>query len=292
MALNVGSDGMGSWSLDFMRPLLERTFPHTKITCDAEKPANLVIRSHFVGLERAAPYRCAYITWSGESRRVAQLPDRPPLFEVNTFHSKAEHSVYFPHLVAEVPYTVRPSSSQKSPKKYCCAYAFSNHVVKRAQLFTSMRRIEPTCYSFGRSCPTDDNPFAAPNVDRKQNADHFKDFGFNVAMENAIVPGYITEKIGFAFCSGSVPIYWGDTETVNDFFNPASFLNVRDYANAEIAGSAAVEIWRDRQKFQKFLDAPIRLNNRLADYEAIYTEYRPWQKPMVDILRDAFPDFS
>jgi hypothetical protein len=138
--------------------------------------------------------------------------------------------------------------------------------------------------------PTTDNPFVAPAGKRSNNATFFSEFAYNVAMENTIIPGYLTEKIGFAFSSGSVPIYWGDTATVTRFFNPASFLNVLDYKNIVAAAQSAVKIWRDPQKLQKFLDAPITVNNLLADYEAIYTEYRSWQKPMVDALRDAFPD--
>jgi hypothetical protein len=155
-----------------------------------------------------------------------------------------------------------------------------------------MRSLEPTCYAFGRCSFTDDNPFVAPIGNRQENATTFREFGFTIAMENTSGPGYMTEKIGYAYCAGSVPIYWGDTDSVTSFFNPESFLNVRSYASPEAAADTAVEIWRDRQKLQKFLDAPLTLNKRLSDYEAIYTAYRPWQKPMVDILRDAFPDLS
>ena len=142
------------------------------------------------------------------------------------------------------------------------------------------------------SLTLNDTPFIAPIEIRGNNAEFFKEFGFNVAMENAVIPGYMTEKIGFAFNSGSVPIYWGDTETVNSFFNSESFINVRNYASAEAAGEASVEIWRDPQKYQKYLDAPIVLNDRLSNYEAIYREYRPWQKQMVDILHETFPEHS
>jgi hypothetical protein len=288
--MNVGSDGMGSWSYEFVLPLLQRTFPHTTITQDATRPYDLVVRSHFTHMERLPSYKCPYIVWSGESRPVPLLQDRAPLFELNTYHAARPNSIWFPHLIAECRETRRPELNQ--PKQYCCAYAFSNPILERELLFRKMRSLEPTCYSFGRSCPTNDNPFVAPAAYRQSNSKHFVKFAYNVAMENAIVSGYMTEKIGNAFMSGSVPIYWGDTDTVNDIFNPASFLNVQDYANVVKAAEAAVHIWRDPHKFQTYLDAPITLNNKLADYEAIYTEYRPWQKPMVDRLRDAFPDLS
>lgn len=290
MSLNVISDGMGRWSYGFMEPFLKRTFPQTTITFDATKPADLVIRSMFNKQETIAPFDCPYITWSGESRPVPLLPSHAPLFELNTYDCPRPNSVYFPHIVAELKETRRPVANL--PKKYCCSYAYSNPIAERELLFRAMRTLEPTCYSFGRSAPTADNPFAAPAGKRSNNATFFAEFGYNVAMENAIIPGYLTEKIGFAFSSGSVPIYWGDTATVTRFFNPEAFLNVLDYKNIVTAAQTAVNIWRDPQKFQKFLDAPITLNNMLSDYEAIYTEYRPWQKPMVDALREAFPDHS
>jgi hypothetical protein len=88
-----------------------------------------------------------------------------------------------------------------------------------------MRNLEPTCYAFGSSCFTPDNPFVTPISDFPNNYKIFNQFAFNVAMENTIAPGYITEKIGNAFKSGSVPIYWGASE-INEFFNPQSFINV------------------------------------------------------------------
>ena len=290
MSLNIVSDGMGSYGYSFMKPFFKRVFPHTDITYDNTKNADLVVRSHFTGAERANPYTCPYITWSGESRRVNVLNGHDPLFEINTHYTNMPNSVYFPHLIAEIQVTKRPETITK--KKYCCSYAFSNRIRERETLFKTMRSLEPSCYSFGRSCPTNDTPFIAPIEIRGNNAEFFKEFGFNVAMENAVIPGYMTEKIGFAFNSGSVPIYWGDTETVNSFFNSESFINVRNYASAEAAGEASVEICRDPQKYQKYLDAPIVLNDRLSNYEAIYMEYRPWQKQMVDILHETFPEHS
>ena len=65
-----------------------------------------------------------------------------------------------------------------------------------------------------------------------------------------------------------------------------------DYPSIEKVADTVVEIWRDKQKLQKYLDAPIAASNMLSDYEAVYTEYRPWQKPFVDRLRDAFPDLN
>jgi hypothetical protein len=289
--LNVCSDGMGSWSFGFLDPLLQRTFPHTRIIHDVHRDPDLVIRSHFTRMEFRPSYSCPYITWSGEVAPVALLPEKAPLFEVNTARSGRANEVWFPHLVAELEHTDRPRPIML-PKRWCGAYAFTARIPERERLFHALRAREPTCYAFGPSCRTADNPFEVSRSVRGGNANHFREFGFCVAMENCIAPGYITEKIGFAFSAGAVPIYRGDNATVTEFFNPASFVNVLDFPSIEAAADHVVEVWRDPQKLQKYLDAPLTLNDHLRNYEAIRTEYRPWQKPMVDTLQDAFPDLS
>jgi hypothetical protein len=282
---------MGSWSYGFLDPLFQRTFPHTRIVHDDRRAPDLVVRSHFTRMEQLSAYSCPYITWSGEVPPVALLSDRAPLFEVNTAQSGRPNEVWFPHLVAEIERTDRPTVIA-SPKRWCCAYAFTARIPEREQFFRALRAREPTCYAFGPSCKTHDNPFEVLRSSRQQNGSHFKEFAHCVAMENCVAPGYMTEKIGFAYLAGTVPIYRGDTATVNDFFNPASFINVSDFPSLEAAADHVVETWRDPQKLQKYLDVPVTLTDRLRDYEAIRTEYRPWQKPMVDALREAFPDLS
>lgn len=292
MSLNIGSDGMGSWGYGLVKPLLARTFPNTDITYDKDKSFDLVVRSHFQRIEPTQNYTCPYITWSGEAYRVNSRPDYSPLIEINTAYHNIPNSLYIPHLITEIYHTERPVSHTK--KNYCCAFAFSNRVSEREQLFIGMRKREPTCYSFGASVPTRDNPFSLPHNERGKNGEIFKKhgFGYVIAMENSIQSGYITEKIGHAFLADSVPIYWGDSSAISEMFNPESFINVLDYPTIDKAAEAAVHIWNDPQKYQKYLDAPIIVNNKLADLEAIYTEYRPWQKLFVDTLRDTFPDHS
>lgn len=290
MILNVGSDGMGSWGYNTVDALLQRTFPNTTITHDPTRPYDLVVRSHFSGAETLHGYTGPYITWSGESSRVQHLRHAKPIIEINTvLYPNNPDSFYVPYLLNEVKRTEKPSTL--TPKCWCAAYAFSNCVPKRETLFRSLRKKEKTCYAFGSSCKTHDNPFELSRDSRKQNGDRFREFGFIVAMENAAVPGYITEKIGNAFNTGGVPIYWG-SNTISEFFNPAAFINIDEYPSVETATNTIVNIWRDKQKLQKYLDAPITVSNILRDYEALYTDYRPWQKPFVDRLREAFPDLN
>lgn len=284
--MNVWKGALGdSYTHDFITPLLSRIFPNTKISSDPTRPPDLVIRDEF---SKQGLYSCPYICFSGESYCIPHK-DYPPILEINTILSDRSNSVWLPLLFVCHKELNRPLPNPE--KLWCCSFSNSNRISEREKLFMAMRAIEPTCYAFGSSCRTNDNPFISPHGKWPENYIAFNQFSFNIAMENKVAPGYITEKIGNAFRSGSIPIYWGAPE-INDFFNPASFINVANYASPEACGQAAVQIWRDPQKMQPYLDAPITLNSNVDDYLAVYTEYRPWQKKIVDVLRETFPDLS
>lgn len=73
-------------------------------------------------------------------------------------------------------------------------------------------------------------------------------YKFNLALENSIVPGYVTEKIIEPFAAATVPIYWG-SDVVKKDFNPESFINVEDYSS-----------------FDSFLAALKRIDNSPDEY--------------------------
>ena len=58
---------------------------------------------------------------------------------------------------------------------------------------------------------------------------HYK---FNLALENTMVPGYVTEKLVEPLAVPTVPIYWGSDMAKTDF-NPEAFVNAADYATLD-----------------------------------------------------------
>ena len=86
----------------------------------------------------------------------------------------------------------------------------------------------------------------------------------------AEVEEMLTEKIGNAFNTGAVPIYQGDDDTVNGFFNPESFINVSNFGSVEAAVTHAVEVWKNPHKFKTYLDKPILVNSSMDDYLALH----------------------
>ena len=77
-------------------------------------------------------------------------------------------------------------------------------------------------------------------------------FKFNVAFENSSVNGYCTEKITDAFIARTIPIYWGDKQITNEFYE-GSFINVNDFKTIDDAIDYIIEIDNDDIKYLKML---------------------------------------
>ena len=286
--LNLGSEGMGgNWGgYDVIIPLLRIAFPNVEITTDTKKPVDLYVRSRFTNMQPAPPYSCPYICFSGEARNVHHKKEYPPIIEVNTAKSGVPNEFWFPYLVAEIKETKRNVYAYQ--KKWCCAYALSNPIQYRERVFNEMRRLEKTCYAFGGSCTTKDNPIDFPK-NRHDNFKYMGDFAFNIAMENQIAPGYVTEKIGHAFLGGTVPIYWGDAVEAKELFNPESFICVNDFESPEAAAACAVEVWKDPAKLKRYLEVPIVVNDKLSQIEDVYRGVRrPWMDPFIEKIQKEF----
>ena len=54
-------------------------------------------------------------------------------------------------------------------------------------------------------------------IEKKE--DGLNEYYFSITVENAIVPGYWTEKLVDCFATKTIPIYWGDEPSVNKFFD-------------------------------------------------------------------------
>lgn len=285
--INIGSDTLGSLGFSITDRLVLNTFKNIDITHSTDIDYDLVVMSHFYRKEKTE-FSCPYICWSGESFSLKNIKsDYAPLFSLETHYSDKPTSIYYPGIFYEVPEIKRPELNDKN---YCLTYAYTNRVPIREVFFNYMREHELLCHSFGKSCYTNNNPFAIGREERDMNSLLFNNYAFYAAMENKIIPGYITEKIGFAYNSGAIPIYWGHRSTVENFFNPASFINIDDFSSVEKAANHCLNIWQDKQKLLPLLEKPIFINDNLAKYKL--ESYQLWQKPAIELLWSEFPDLS
>jgi hypothetical protein len=75
-------------------------------------------------------------------------------------------------------------------------------------------------------------------------------YKFNLCFENAIHPGYTTEKIAEAMKCMTIPLYWGNP-LIKFEFNTRSFFNYSDYENEDAMIEDIIEHDKSPDKYYK-----------------------------------------
>lgn len=185
-----------------------------------------------------------------------------------------------------------PSARPKNTGKHFLLYVNSHYVAYREMSAYMLSRVAPI-HALGNcqanidvvpavvdaSRPARCQPFTddkrppsiivAEDLNRKSsyfNRVVFQDYRFMLLMEDANIPGFITERIIDGFLSGTVPIYYGTTQ-IFDIFNPKAFIYY-DINNPQEALERIRFLEENPQAYQEMLNEPI-----LADSERTIEKY-------------------
>jgi hypothetical protein len=93
----------------------------------------------------------------------------------------------------------------------------------------------------------------------------FRRYKFTLAVENAIWPGYTTEKLVDPMFAHSIPIYVGDPQAQVSF-DPSSYIDFACFPTMKEMLEFVREVDDDRALYLKLLAAPFYRNNAVPDY--------------------------
>ncbi len=100
--------------------------------------------------------------------------------------------------------------------------------------------------------------------DQKWKYKFLSNYKFNIAFENEIANGYITEKIIQPMSVNSIPIYWG-SEIVKQDFNPNSFIYSPDFSNDEELIEEIIKLDSNKKKYLEKLNEPWFKDNKIPE---------------------------
>ncbi|KAF4705996.1 Alpha (1,3) fucosyltransferase [Perkinsus olseni] len=103
-------------------------------------------------------------------------------------------------------------------------------------------------------------------------------YKFVIAMENRMVPGYVTEKIVNAFLAGAIPIYYGDS-AVDSLFNRESFIDLADFEDFRSAAEFVVSLNFNESAALRFVETSV-----FAGEDGLYPF--SWHGPLSRALPD------
>ncbi|NBW14385.1 MAG: hypothetical protein EBR82_40945 [Caulobacteraceae bacterium] len=132
-------------------------------------------------------------------------------------------------------------------RPYFGSIIIGNPVLNRIKVTEAINKVFPV-YGFGSVF---NNPYKGSKIEL------LKNFKYNIAFENTIYPGYITEKLLEAKISGCIPIYWG-TDVSSDF-NENCIIRYNNDIDSLL--SQIIEINNNKDNFIKKINEPLFKNN-------------------------------
>lgn len=222
--------------------ILKLAFYDREVIINNKRPPNLIIRNENTkDHKKKEKYNAPYITLSGERwtlKRHKYRRNAPPLAEIVSTTQKKSRELYFPFMLWYGSIPERIYYKNDNREKFL-VYIASNCVKKREKLFALIKKLNHHVEALG-ICS---NPNKIRLSGGYNDLNHiYAKYKFGFAMENHQVPGYITEKIINVFRGGAIPIYWGDTDTVNKYFNSKAFINIEKFKNLEQAARYIVNL--------------------------------------------------
>ena len=119
--------------------------------------------------------------------------------------NKGENYLYYPHGMCWIKNYV-----DKPKTKMCSIFASE-------KAMTEGHRLRHQVIDYNGEQMDCFGEYVLNRLENKE--DGLTDYRYSVTIENAILPGYWTEKLLDCFATKTIPIYYGDRNSVNKFFN-------------------------------------------------------------------------
>ena len=165
----------------------------------------------------------------------------------------------------------------KLKKEFCAFVIGKDQPRRRVEFFEKLCRYKKV-HSAGLAA--NNVGFKVPYSPRAK-VEFLRAYKFNIAFENASLPGYTTEKIVEPMQSRCLPVYWGNPR-IGEEFNAKSFLNRADFGSDEALIEEIIALDRDDTRYLEKLKQPNFINNRpnefydeerlLGQFERIFSE--------------------
>lgn len=144
----------------------------------------------------------------------------------------------------------RPSAETLLNRKFCSFVVSNRHGDPLRQEFFERLSKYKRVDSGGRVL----NNLGGRVSDKLEFCSQYK---FNIAFENSVYPGYVTEKAIEALAANSVPIYYGDSEVEYDV-NPRAIVRLAGRDDVERAIEEVIRLDRDDAAYlEKCLAEPL-----------------------------------
>tara|TARA_X000000950_G_scaffold79159_1_gene99581 strand:+ start:14736 stop:15629 length:894 start_codon:yes stop_codon:yes gene_type:complete len=151
----------------------------------------------------------------------------------------------------------------KKPNKFFCSFLATNPSGERVNFFPKLNQIKEVDSS--GKLMNNSKKIIKGRGDQKWKLKYLSKYRFNIAFENEIGDGYVTEKIIHPMSVNSIPVYWGSDSVRNDF-NVDSFIFLDDFDSYESAIDYIMTLENNNDLYLEKLNNPWFKDNKFPDY--------------------------
>lgn len=136
---------------------------------------------------------------------------------------------------------------------------------------------------YGRGWNSDHSPLIvqAYKGEVEKKVDVMEKYKFCLCLENAIFPGYITEKVFDCFFAGSVPVYFGAPD-VETYLPEGTFIDLRKFKDMEELQARLTSMKED--EYTQYLS---NIKQFLASPQYAPWSQESWAKQIIDLIKKA-----
>lgn len=268
-----------------MERILAFAFPEYKIMYknDALSP-HLIVTGYYGQSEDAIDQQAIqapYFAYSVENKSLRWRRFRAtgyPFAEFVTRKKETDNFIFLPFFLyaypslKEILVTSIKNKAFTTIRSKHVAYIASDCTPEREGIFHALKSRLGTNQAIGMGqCSTTPGCKAPGGYGDLDNV--LRGYNFVIAAENRNYKGYVTEKIINAYKIGALPIYWGDAQTVREFFNPDSFIDATQYKSYEELAEHISRLIQNPTELEKKLRAPLFKDNKIPAFLLINEEH-------------------
>ena len=178
----------------------------------------------------------------------------------------------------------------KDKRQFCCfqysnprAHEMRDKLFYEISIYKKVDAIGPHLNNIGNITTRFDDNWMEKSIQEKAN------YKFSIAVENAVLRGYNSEKIQNSFLAHTIPIYFGDPD-IKEVFNQKSFINVCDYPSFDELREAIEEIDCNATKYKAMLLEPWQTDEQILSYRTQKDKYQDFMShiftaPIKELIR-------
>ena len=259
-----------------LRRILDKAFPEYKTVYDKEAPnPHLIITGYYgqpAGPIEQQKIKAPYFSVSIENKSLRWRRMRAtgyPFAEFVTLKKQKEGFIFLPFFawaygdsLLSLFQNVAERKKTAEVRPYHVAYVYGDCTKEREGLFHALKKRLGSEKVIGMGRCSTTPGFKVPGG--YGDLDHaYKKFNFVLAVENRNHKGYVTEKIINAFRAGAIPIYWGDAETVKEYFNKDAIIDATSYDSFEDVADVVEHLIKNPEMLKAKLRAPLFKGNKI-----------------------------